>query len=223
MSRARKIINRFSEELVKDIINDIGRDIEKILKKVKVSYKTSSGAVSITYEIIKHPYSELLDLHLILEPILQKYAKKNKLDYIVINRDGYDVGSNDFAYRIKNTVMQNVVDKLLRVQYEGDFGIKSQSIILRSNNSFVIWIENEESDYGKSSYNKKVLDGFWDIRSLTKKSAKVRLLGKVFKISEEFEMYKNDKKSERVAIFSDILDVRKSSITGKKQMGKITY
>ena len=58
---------------------------------------------------------------------------------------------------------------------------------------------------------------------MSKSSAKVRLLGKVFKVSEEFEMYKGDKKSERVAIFSDILDIRKNIIQGKKQIGKITY
>ncbi len=125
--------------------------------------------------------------------------------------------------RIKGTVLKDVVDKLLRVNYREYGSSKSRSIILRSNNSFVVWLEDEESNYSKSSFRKKVLDGFWDIRALSKNRANVRLLGKSFNISREFEMYKGDRKSERVSIFYDILDITPHAIKGKKHLGTITY
>ena len=125
--------------------------------------------------------------------------------------------------RIRGTVLKNVVDKLLSVKYKEYDSSKSRSIILRSNNSFVVWLEDEESNYARSSYKKKVLDGFWDIRKLSGSRATVRLLGKSFKVSRDFEMYKGNRESERVAIFYDILDITPHRIKGKKQLGSITY
>ena len=125
--------------------------------------------------------------------------------------------------RVKGTVLEKVVDKQLSVMYKGSGAMKSRSIILRSNNSFVIWIENEESGYGADSYNRKVLDGFWDIRSVNNNKSQVRLLGKIFRLSKEFEVYKGDVKTQRVSIFGDTLYIDRNSIKGRKHLGRITY
>jgi hypothetical protein len=123
--------------------------------------------------------------------------------------------------KVKGTLLSSIVDRFTGERYSCGMGTKSKSLLLRSDSSFVIWMENEDDDQGNSVRKTRVLDGFWNITSLTADKATVVIMGRNYNLSEQFSAYEGNQKTSAVSIFMDTLTVSRSQIKGAKFFGSI--
>ncbi|MCP4134607.1 MAG: hypothetical protein GY754_26775 [bacterium] len=142
--------------------------------------------------------------------------------WFVVHSGGTEKRKKALMSKINGTVLEKIIDK--RLNQSGGEGIssQSQSLILRSNNSFVLWVESEDSTYDRTMSQRKVLDGNWELVSLSGEAASIKIFGKIFNIAELSQMYQGDKRTETVSIFQDLLTVSKDAITAKKVFNKIS-
>lgn len=133
-----------------------------------------------------------------------------------------------------NNLFKRYLDKNINVSYavdgasEGDvinFQSGKNSIIIRSNNSFVLYqSSNEDTEsYGSfsQSSNETIAEGNWELVNQTEEAVKIRIFGKIYQVSSESELYKGDKTSESTKIFQDELTITAKGIEGKKFVKKI--
>jgi len=123
--------------------------------------------------------------------------------------------------KIKGTALDGIVDRSFSALFYGDGSSESTSIVLRSDASFVIYLESMDENIKGSLTKTKILDGFWNINSLDGNKAVVTVMGRNFNVSEQFVQYEGEKTSKAVSIFSDKLTITKKGIKGDKFFGSI--
>jgi hypothetical protein len=123
--------------------------------------------------------------------------------------------------KIRGTLLEGAVDHYLFESYEDGPSYKTKSLILRSDSSFVIYLEDSDEDSQSSARKTRILDGFWNIISVTGNKVTVNIMGRNYNLSEQYMAYQGDKKSSAVSIFSDTLTITKGSIKGAKFFGSI--
>ncbi len=111
-----------------------------------------------------------------------------------------------------------------------EFKSQTQSLILRSNNTFVLYEReyfslSESSEEGEGDYDEDqkevIADGNWELKSETDSSAVIRVFGKIYSPTTSAELYHGDVTSSNVKIFQDYLTITKDKITGKKYIKDI--
>ncbi|WP_109832684.1 NADase-type glycan-binding domain-containing protein [Reichenbachiella versicolor] len=103
---------------------------------------------------------------------------------------------------------------------------KQNSLILRSNNTFVMYESEEYSvgeyrekdDYENSNYESKeiIADGNWELKESGDDYVKVRIFGKIFTPTTRAELYHGDVTSANVRIFQDKLTLTKQKVSGER-------
>lgn len=124
--------------------------------------------------------------------------------------------------KTKGTPLENVVDHYIGEKQYNGMSLKFKSLLLRSDSSFVIWIEDEDTGSGTSLRKTKVLDGFWNVIKSGKDSVTVNIMGRNFNLSEQYNAYSGNKTSEAVSIFQDTLTISKNGVKGAKFFGSIS-
>jgi hypothetical protein len=123
--------------------------------------------------------------------------------------------------KVKSSILENIVDRYVGESDYNEFSSKSKSLILRSDSSFVIWIEDEDVEGNKTIRKTRVLDGFWNIITLAGDKATINIMGRNYNLAEQFAMYQGNSTSKAVSIFQDTLTVTKTGIKGAKFFGSI--
>jgi hypothetical protein len=118
--------------------------------------------------------------------------------------------------KVKGNILEKMLDKWIFEEIiENDNLITNQSLILRSNQSFVIWIQEKTQD--QDGFAKQtVMDGNWDIVSMDQKSAKIKIFGKRKILNVGYGNYKGVEDESNTTIFSDILTISPKLIKGEK-------
>lgn len=116
-------------------------------------------------------------------------------------------------------------------EYFAEYYGKKTSLILRSNNTFVMYeretlsVEeyNEEEEYENYEDDTKevIADGNWELRETGEGYLKVRIFGKIFSPTTTAELYQGDVTSANVRIFQDNLTLTKDKITGERFINDI--
>ncbi|HNX58917.1 MAG TPA: hypothetical protein PKK43_07445 [Spirochaetota bacterium] len=127
----------------------------------------------------------------------------------------------DLLSKIKGSVIEKIVDRSFGETLSADNSSESTSIVLRSDSSFVIYLEKFDVTDNGNMTRAKILDGFWNINSLDGEKAVITIMGRNFSTSDQFVQYEGEKSSKAVSIFSDRLTVTKKSIKGEKFFGSI--
>jgi len=133
--------------------------------------------------------------------------------------------------RVKGSLLEKIVDHNIKnTEYNGFEGLEDESekeVLIRSNNSFVIWVyETSTSTGGSSDRNDKitVYDGNWIIESIKKNKVVIKIFGKKLRVSDNYDYYGGiDSKQETTAIFQDYLTITPGKIMGKKVFEKIKF
>ena len=137
-----------------------------------------------------------------------------------------DVSSRKTALlsRAQGGILESVIDRRFEETQQRDMSTKQTSIILRSDSSFVIWMEDEDNSVsGKTVRKSRVMDGFWTVNKTEGDRAEITILGRNYNLTEQFAMYSGNKKASSVTIFSDTLTITKNGIKGKKFFGGIGF
>jgi hypothetical protein len=125
--------------------------------------------------------------------------------------------------KIKGTVLEQITDRFIGETYLSDMSAKNKSILLRSDSSFVIYIEDEDGGPDGSARKTRILDGFWNIVSVAPDKTVVTILGRNYNLAEQFVAYEGNSTTSAITIFSDTLTITKNRITGKKFFGSIGF
>ena len=141
----------------------------------------------------------------------------------IINSGGVEQRKQTLVNKIKGSVLDGIVDHWFydeMLNYGNWDNISMTSIILRSNQSFVIWTDSHTTSKNTEAVS-NVYDGNWELVSATKDMAKIKIFGKRRFVSQGYGTYKGIQKQDRVSIFSDQLTITPSMIKGEKFIEQI--
>ncbi len=154
--------------------------------------------------------------------------------WFVLNTGKQNDRKNSVIAKSKSGVLNNYLDKRKVFSMFSQERTLEQSIILRSNGSFVVY----KNDIYSNNTNTVIADGNWQIVNNTASSAEVKIFGRLRKIvqvseeAEEEEGYnpysgENGRKSgsnvqvessDEEVIFSDVLDITPDKIVSRKKI-----
>jgi hypothetical protein len=96
-------------------------------------------------------------------------------------------------------------------------GVKTeQSIILRSDGTFVMY---SAENYDGAATAETIADGNWEMLEGNDKTAKVKVFGKWYDVSQVTDYYKGTGTKEITKIFNDVLTISADQISGGKKIG----
>ncbi|MBN1498938.1 MAG: hypothetical protein JW982_02175 [Spirochaetes bacterium] len=139
---------------------------------------------------------------------------------------------NSVISRSRSGVLNDFLDKRKTFSVNSSGRILEQSLILRSNGSFVVY----KKDVTDSSSKNVIGDGNWQIVKNSSASAEVKIFGRMRKIIEtsrevevdedEYDPYGGKRtsmmtvknSSDEEVIFSDVLDITQNSVISRKKI-----
>ena len=128
---------------------------------------------------------------------------------------------SELLAKIKGTILDGVIDRnIYNEDYTETYNAMT-SIVLRSDYTFVAYIEkSQETDNGEET-SELIADGNWELKSVNGDEAKVRIFGKLTRISESTDYYAGGNSTSYIQIFQDNLTVTKDNIVGEKYIESI--
>ena len=137
-----------------------------------------------------------------------------------------------------NQILKKYLDRNIQLSYTESISEENRfyyrginnSFILRSNNSFVLYqsdAESEESEdtEGYDLYEtseERISDGSWELLTSDDDKVTIKLFGKLYvpqKVNEE--LYGGTSQKDETRIFKDVITLTKSGIKGNKVMGEL--
>ena len=131
---------------------------------------------------------------------------------------------------INNAILNTVIDRNINItQSESEnieginrYTYETRSIILRSNNTFVLYETSSESinDYASMKASEKekevIADGNWEYKSGNHKEVELRIFGKKIQPESFEEMYVGTSYKESLNIFQDYITITNTELKGRK-------
>lgn len=147
-----------------------------------------------------------------------KFINKNG-DFILEDNVTENI-KQELLAKSKNTVLEKVLDKRISNDYQ-DMGGYKRSIILRSDYTFVAYSEEWTDLSSGSETNEIIADGNWEIKELGTDQVKIRIFGKLIRLSETSDYYQGNSSNSYLQIFQDNLYVNDLTIVGDKFIQEI--
>ncbi len=204
--------------------------------KLKIFEFGVKGGKMNTYELESKQGKQLVQLDTALKgkefvlKIKQAFLGMDYKDLVISEMRFYDgsvpmVLSTESNHNSKELVKQNrtkilgtVLDRRFKSEVQEEFMVYQNSIILRSDFTFVIY--QQEEDQEADAKIEKIADGGWEVVESNTNSAKIRIFGKLTNLSESYDFYKGKTDKEYIQIFQDFLQIRKGSIKGTNFFGE---
>ncbi|MEM9895132.1 MAG: hypothetical protein AAF789_02070 [Bacteroidota bacterium] len=108
---------------------------------------------------------------------------------------------------------------------------QATSLLLRSNNTFVIYedenyhfeeyIEAEGIDTGEDTEKQLIADGNWELKETGSDYLEIRIFGKILNTTPGENIYGSTSTEEKQRIFQDFLTLKKGTITGERFISDI--
>ncbi len=127
-----------------------------------------------------------------------------------------------FRSKAASSPLASLLDRRLHNLVESPFDATAQSLVLRSDGTFVLYLETtttDESEKVISTTGETIADGNWELLESTGGVAKVKVFGKWFDYSEVMEWYKGPTNREVTKIFNDVLTIDNNTVKGSKMIG----
>ncbi|UII26243.1 hypothetical protein LVD15_23570 [Fulvivirga maritima] len=130
-------------------------------------------------------------------------------------------------------ILRNYLDKNISVslskrnefENESEYYYETNSLIIRSNQSFVLYqmqtssiegMDEEDDYYASEDTNEIIADGNWELIETGEGFVKIRIFGKIYSPTTLTELYQGEVTSDNVRIFQDQLTLTKELISGQK-------
>lgn len=142
-----------------------------------------------------------------------------------------------------NALLNSLIDRNIDVQirsskeengegkYFSEYYSKTTSLILRANNTFVMYEsestsveeydEAEEYENYDTDSKEIIADGNWELKEEGNGYFKIRIFGKIFSPTTSAELYQGDVTSNNVRIFQDNLTITTDKIVGERFVDEI--
>lgn len=121
--------------------------------------------------------------------------------------------------------LKGVLDRLINIRtYNNDNDIYttlSKSLILRSNHSFVYYLDSSYAIDNITKNKTTIAEGGWEIENLEQDKVVLRIFGKMYDTHSESVLYKGKQESSSTNIFQDFITITDSTILGKSFIDKI--
>jgi hypothetical protein len=140
-------------------------------------------------------------------------------EWFVLDSFDRETRKRDILEWAQNTSADAFIDKQVFADYTTEMEVYTQTLILRSNGSFILWKHMEDEDGEEIMY----ADGNWQIID----DNTVRIFGKLHRIGrysqDSYDPYagvqpSQDPDLDRVTIFSDVLQFDESRISSERGM-----
>ncbi|MEM6272116.1 MAG: M15 family metallopeptidase [Bacteroidota bacterium] len=93
---------------------------------------------------------------------------------------------------------------------------KERSLLLRSNGSFVLYLNDYENFGTKMKDIRQVADGGWEIIEANAERARVKIFGKIHRVRDKIDIYKGTSTRSTTRIFSEFLTITADMVKGEK-------
>jgi hypothetical protein len=114
------------------------------------------------------------------------------------------------------TPLESMLNRRIKNTIESP-GVKiEQSIIFRSDGTFVLYVSE---NYDGAANAETIADGNWEIVDANQKTAKVKVFGKWYDVSQVQDYYKGSGTKEITKIFNDVLTIEGDAIKGGRKIG----
>jgi len=141
----------------------------------------------------------------------------NGLRWFIPTSSNIEKDKQKLIEKVKGSILEKMIDKWIYEEIvEDDYLVTNQSVIFRSNQSFVIWYQETNKDASDGFAKQTVMDGNWDIISMDKTSAKIKIFGKRKILNKGFGTYKGVEEEANTIIFSDVLTISPKLVKGEK-------
>lgn len=105
--------------------------------------------------------------------------------------------------------------------YNFDNERHERSLLLRSNQSFVLYLSDFEISGKDGREIRQVADGNWEVIKLGKDQSRIKIFGKIHRIRDKIDLYKGTSSSESTRIFNEFLTVTKDWVHGEKLLDSL--
>lgn len=100
--------------------------------------------------------------------------------------------------------------------------LRRRKLILRSNQSFVLYMNTGESDSDGSTEREEIADGNWEeVEGEYGKAERIKIFGKLNKVMDRQTFYSGNFKSDRTTIFHEFLTITPDFVYGEKLLDSI--
>ena len=118
------------------------------------------------------------------------------------------------AAKAAATPLDAILNRRISNHIEEPMMISDQSIILRSDGTFVLynyWVDETDTEY------ETIADGNWELLEAGPKQARVKVFGKWHDLSNFVAWYQGNKQVQTTRIFNDILTIDARQLRGEKK------
>jgi hypothetical protein len=129
--------------------------------------------------------------------------------------------------KINNKQLDAILDRLIKTNFNSgeseNFSTNSNSLIIRSNNTFVCYSDrfSRDNDYFEQRKS-TITEGGWEFIETKGNSARIRIFGKMYESTSGMQPYVGRKENESTKIFQDFLTITDTSIVGDSFIEKIS-
>jgi hypothetical protein len=127
--------------------------------------------------------------------------------------------------KYKETALKKIIDKRINNIYNEDINGFSydRSLIIRSNNTFVMY--DSKFNYNESDKDtlKLVADGNWEVVEEYENETKIRVFGKYASLTDDYGFYKGKGKAAYHKIFQDFVTITNKHIEGEKFIERLEF
>lgn len=145
-----------------------------------------------------------------------------------LDPDGDAARKADLLAKVKGTVLETeqLLDRDFRDRWEHDCcdGVMSNSIILRSNGSFVLYHIETDFESGSEVRVEQIADGNWSVESKDGPNVKVKLFGNLRVVMNRTDVYtKKSSSNASSRIFSEMVTIDGNMMNGTKLVNRLFY
>jgi hypothetical protein len=119
--------------------------------------------------------------------------------------------------KTNQTPLSGILNRLINNQLTQPGAKTRQSIVLRSDGTFVLYLSDH---YEGSDEAETLADGNWELLSADNRTAKVKIFGKLYDMTNFEDYYKGRDKREVIKIFSEILIIDGETLSGTDYVRK---
>ncbi|MEM7037831.1 MAG: M15 family metallopeptidase, partial [Bacteroidota bacterium] len=149
--------------------------------------------------------------------------------WFALQTQGAQKRKSALVQRCKGTPLEAILDRSVNQEsnrYDSNVDanrFSNRNLTLRSNSSFVLYLDDSEFGGSHRSEISQVADGNWEIVEIGPKKARIKIFGKVHRIMDREEFYKKNGKSasNKTRIFKEFLTIDKDWVRGEKMVDAI--
>ncbi len=188
---------------------------QKTAQKITFNHTLSGAAFKLNIKSV-FPGNKYQDL------VLSELLFYNGNEPFVLLNPFSEAAITKTISNLKNTVMEKYCDRNISIYESVDDGQgRFLSFVLRSNQTFVIYDSQDDSQWLASSESPIIYEGNWEVLKQDAAQTEIRIFGKYYYTDSAEILYKRKTEEQVARVFQEKLTFTKNQIKGQKIIGDI--